>query len=121
MRYMYGNMDYRTMSRFIDEIPKELFDEKRVAIFSMSARDNEKKPNKVAESGIKLNVISDVKKLGKELKAAKEFPYKVGETVTHIKFGLGKVVDVNEKKVQVQFVDGKKEIAMVLAGKFLKK
>ncbi len=121
MRYMYGNMDYRTKSRFIDEIPKELFEEKRNVLIEAASREAERKVNKVIESGMKLNIISDTKKLGKQLEAVKDLPYKVGETVTHIKFGLGKVVGVNEKKIQVQFVDGKREIAMILAEKFLKK
>ncbi len=121
MRYMYGQMDYRTRSRFVDEIPAELLELKRTPEMEAVAREVERKINKVAESGLKLNVISDTKKLGKQLEAVKEFPYKVGETVTHIKFGIGKVVGVNEKKIQVQFVDGKKEIAMILADKFLKK
>lgn len=121
MRYMYGQMDYRTRSRFVDEIPAELLELKRTPEMEAAAREAERKINKVAESGMKLNIISDTKKLGKQLEAVKEFPYKVGETVTHIKFGIGKVVGVNEKKIQVQFVDGKKEIAMILAGKFLKK
>ena len=121
MRYMYGQMDYRTRSKFVDEIPAELLELKRTPEMEAAAREVERKINKVAESGLKLNVISDTKKLGKQLEAVKEFPYKVGETVTHIKFGIGKVVGVNEKKIQVQFVDGKKEIAMILADKFLKK
>ena len=121
MRYMYGQMDYRTRSRFVDEIPAELLELKRTPEMEAAAREVERKINKVAESGLKLNVISDTKKLGKQLEAVKEFPYKVGETVTHIKFGIGKVVGINEKKIQVQFVDGKKEIAMILADKFLKK
>ena len=121
MRYMYGQMDYRTRSRFVDEIPAELLELKRTPEMEAAAREVERKINKVAESGLKLNVISDTKKLGKQLEAVKEFPYKVGETVTHIKFGIGKVVGVNEKKIQVQFVDGKKEIAMILSDKFLKK
>lgn len=121
MRYMYGQMDYRTRSRFVDEIPAELLELKRTPEMEAAAREAERKINKVAESSMKLNVISDTKKLGKQLEVVKEFPYKVGETVTHIKFGIGKVVGVNEKKIQVQFVDGKKEIAMILAGKFLKK
>lgn len=121
MRYMYGNMDYRTKSRFIDEIPKELFEEKRNVLIEAASREAERKVNKVIESGMKLNIISDTKKLGKQLEAVKDLPYKAGETVTHIKFGLGKVVGVNEKKIQVQFVDGKREIAMILAEKFLKK
>ena len=121
MRYMYGQMDYRTRSRFVDEIPAELFELRKNIIMEAAQKEVERKINKVAESKMKLNVISDIKKLGKQLEAAKEFPYKVGETVTHIKFGIGKVVGVNEKKIQVQFVDGKKEIAMILADKFLKK
>ena len=121
MRYMYGNMDYRTRSRFVDEIPQELIELRRNVMIDVATREVERKINKVSESGLKLNVISDVKKLGKQLQNAKEFPYKVGDKVTHIKFGIGKVVGVNEKKIQVQFVDGKKEIAMILADKFLKK
>ena len=121
MRYMYGQMDYRTRSRFVDEIPAELFELRKNIIMEAAQKEVERKINKVAESKMKLNVISDIKKLGKQLEAAKEFSYKVGETVTHIKFGIGKVVGVNEKKIQVQFVDGKKEIAMILADKFLKK
>ena len=121
MRYMYGNMDYRTKSRFVDEIPQELIELRRNVMIDVATREVERKINKVSESGLKLNVISDVKKLGKQLQNAKEFPYKVGDKVTHIKFGIGKVVGVNEKKIQVQFVDGKKEIAMILADKFLKK
>lgn len=121
MRYMYGQMDYRTRSRFVDEIPAELLELKRTPEMEAAAREVERRINKVAESGMKLNIISDTKKLGKQLEAVKEFPYKVGETVTHIKFGIGKIVGVNEKKIQVQFVDGKKEIAMILAEKFLKK
>lgn len=121
MRYMYGQMDYRTRSRFVDEIPAELLELKRTPEMEAAAREVERRINKVAESGMKLNIISDTKKLGKQLEAVKEFPYKVGKTVTHIKFGIGKIVGVNEKKIQVQFVDGKKEIAMILADKFLKK
>ena len=123
MRYMYGNVDFRTRSRFIDEIPQELFEvtKKNLLDNDIISHHREKKVNKIAESGLKLNVISDTKKLEKQLKEAKNLPYKVGETVTHIKFGLGRVVGVNEKKIQVQFVDGKREIAMILADKFLKK
>ena len=121
MRYMYGNMDYRTRSRFVDEIPQNLFEVRKNIAIETAVKEIERKINKAAESGMKLNIISDTKKLGKQLEAVKDFPYKVGDKVTHIKFGLGKVVGVNEKKIQVQFVDGKKEIAMILADKFLKK
>ena len=121
MRYMYGNMDYRTRSRFVDEIPQNLFEVRKNIAIETAVKEIERKINKAAESGMKLNIILDTKKLGKQLETVKDFPYKVGDKVTHIKFGLGKVVGVNEKKIQVQFVDGKKEIAMILADKFLKK
>ena len=48
-------------------------------------------------------------------------PFAMGEKVIHTKFGLGKVVEVSDKKIGVQFVDGKKDIAIVLATKFLTK
>ena len=51
----------------------------------------------------------------------KNFPYNIGDKVTHIKYGLGKVIGINEKKVRIQFVDGEKDIALILASKFLKK
>ena len=56
MRYMYGNMDFRTPSRFIREIPEELFDIRRNGIIQNISRETEK-PNKIAQSGMKLNVI----------------------------------------------------------------
>jgi DNA helicase-2/ATP-dependent DNA helicase PcrA len=39
----------------------------------------------------------------------------------HKKFGLGVVKAVNDKKVEINFVDGKREIAMAVAEKFLTK
>lgn len=113
MRYVYGESEYRTKSRFIDEIPQELFAEEL------------KEPHRLGyptqEKGLRLNVISNMKELKEEIKIVKSFPYRVGETVTHIKFGIGKVVSINDKKIEIQFVDGKREIATILAGKFLKK
>lgn len=76
MRYMYGQMDYRTRSRFVDEIPAELLELKRTPEMEAAAREAERKINKVAESGMRLNVISDTKKLGKQLEAVKSFHIK---------------------------------------------
>ena len=39
----------------------------------------------------------------------------------HKKFGLGVVRGVSDKKVEIDFVDGKREIAMAVADKFLTK
>ncbi len=54
-------------------------------------------------------------------KTYKEYPYSVGEKVMHKKFGLGVVRGVSDKKVEIDFVDGKREIAMAVADKFLTK
>lgn len=121
-RNVYGETDYgRTRSRFIDEIPQDLFEIRKNTVFETYIKETERKINKVAESGIKLNIISDTKKLGKQLETVKDLPYKVGDNVTHINHGLGKILNITKKKITIQFVDGKKEIAMVLADKFLKK
>ena len=39
----------------------------------------------------------------------------------HKKFGLGVVKSINDKKISVEFVDGIKEIAVIIANKFLTK
>ncbi|MGB0405556.1 MAG: hypothetical protein ACPGDB_05170, partial [Fusobacterium sp.] len=67
------------------------------------------------------NTIDNIEELKANIEIMKNLPYRVGEKVSHSKFGLGKIIGVNEKKVTVQFVTGKKNIAMVLAGKFLTK
>ncbi|MGL5644979.1 hypothetical protein, partial [Cetobacterium sp.] len=57
----------------------------------------------------------------KKMKNISNSPFAMGEKVIHTKFGLGKVVEISEKKLGVQFVDGKKDIALALATKFLTK
>ena len=68
-----------------------------------------------------LNTFANTKELKQSIENMKKLPYNIGDKVTHVKYGLGKVVGINEKKVSVQFVDGTKDIALILAGKFLKK
>ena len=46
--------------------------------------------------------------------------YKIGENVTHIKFGKGKVVGIDAKSLTVDFMTGEKKIALALADRFLK-
>lgn len=117
-RYMYGRMEYRTKSRFVEEIPKELFEVVKNPL--QQEYFSRIKTNEILnKNSFSSNV--EVKKIEKQIEEIKSLPYKVGDTVTHIKFGLGKVVGITEKKIQVQFVDGKKEIAVILASKFLKK
>ncbi len=114
MRYMYGNMDYRTRSRFVDEIPQNLFEVRKNIAIETAVKEIERKINKAAESGMKLNIISDTKKLGKQLEAVKDFPYKVGDKVTHIKFGLGKVVGVAESGMKLNIISDTKKLGKQL-------
>lgn len=109
-RFMYGQESFRTPSRFIGEIPENLLerDIKQIEI-------KREKPKSDISQFKKVITIDDLKK------SSKNFPYSVGEKVFHKKFGLGIVVGVNEKKVEINFVDGRREIAMAVADKFLTK
>ncbi|MDO4588870.1 MAG: 3'-5' exonuclease, partial [Fusobacterium sp.] len=109
-RFMYGQESFRTPSRFIGEIPENLLerDVKQIEI-------KREKPKSDISQFKKVITIDDLKK------SSKNFPYSVGEKVFHKKFGLGIVVGVNEKKVEINFVDGRREIAMAVADKFLTK
>ena len=109
-RFMYGQESFRTPSRFIGEIPENLLerDVKQVEI-------KREKPKSDITQFKKVITLDDLKK------SSKDFPYTVGEKVFHKKFGLGIVVGVNEKKVEINFVDGRREIAMAVADKFLTK
>ena len=115
-RFVYGEFLTKIKSRFIEELPLEVLEkvEKPVEILPKSKISSENKKL----SGFK-NIIdaSDLKKM----KNISNSPFAMGEKVIHTKFGLGKVVEISEKKIGVQFVDGKKDIAIVLATKFLTK
>jgi DNA helicase-2/ATP-dependent DNA helicase PcrA len=109
-RFMYGEMSFRTKSRFIEEIPHDSLEipEKREFI---------PVPRKEYPQKAKLDNLN----ITSTRLSSKVFVYKAGEKVMHPKFGLGVVRDMDEKRVLVEFVDGKKEIASVVAEKFLKK
>ncbi|MGL4628279.1 ATP-dependent helicase [Cetobacterium sp.] len=115
-RFVYGEFLGKIKSRFIDELPREVVEEERKVEELLPKSRISTETKKV--TGFK-NVIdaSDLKKM----KNIANSPFKMGEKVIHTKFGLGKVVEISEKKIGVQFVDGKKEIALVLATKFLTK
>ena len=113
-RFMYGEESYRTKSRFIEEIPEKLLESN---VESELKREIKKEPAFKPATGQfkKMITIDDLKK------NAASFPYSVGEKVMHKKFGLGVVRGVSDKKVEIDFVDGKREIAMAVADKFLTK
>lgn len=94
-RFVYGEMQNRTKSRFIDEIPEELFEIVKNPLqqeYFSKIKSNENLNKNSYSSN------SEVKKIEKQIEEIKSLPYKVGDTVTHIKFGLGKVVGITEKK-----------------------
>ncbi|MBC2852002.1 MAG: UvrD-helicase domain-containing protein [Cetobacterium sp.] len=115
-RFTYGEMIGKVKSRFINELPSEVVEqEERINNLLPKSRLGE---DKKKLTGFK-NIISaeDLKKM----KSFENSPFKMGEKVIHSKFGLGKVVEISEKKIGVQFVDGKRDIALALATKFLSK
>lgn len=112
-RFMYGEESFRTKSRFISELPENLLESNIESQFKREVINPTKTP--VKQQFKKMITIEDLNK------TYKEYPYSVGEKVMHKKFGLGVVRGVTDKKVEVDFVDGKREIAMAVADKFLTK
>lgn len=112
-RFMYGEESFRTKSRFIDELPENLLESNIESQFKREAISPVKTP--VKHQFKKMITIEDLNK------TYKEYPYSIGEKVMHKKFGLGVVRGVSDKKVEIDFVDGKREIAMAVADKFLTK
>lgn len=111
-RFMYGQESFRTPSKFIDEIPENLL-ERNIKMPEIKRE----KPKSDLSQFKKVITLDDLRKNAQ----TKSFPYSVGEKVFHKKFGLGVVRWVNEKKVEIDFVDGRREIAMAVADKFLTK
>ncbi|WP_294726187.1 ATP-dependent helicase [uncultured Fusobacterium sp.] len=111
-RFMYGQESFRTPSKFIDEIPENLL-ERNIKMPEIKRE----KPKSDLSQFKKVITLDDLRKNAQ----TKSFPYSVGEKVFHKKFGLGVVRGVNEKKVEIDFVDGRREIAMAVADKFLTK
>lgn len=112
-RFMYGEESFRTKSRFINELPENLLESNVESYFKREAINPVKTP--VKQQFKKMITIEDLNK------TYKEYPYSIGEKVMHKKFGLGVVRGITDKKVEVDFVDGKREIAMAVADKFLTK
>ena len=111
-RFMYGQESFRTPSKFIEEIPENLLERN-----TKTLEIKREKPKSNLSQFKKVITLDDLRKNAQ----AKSFPYSVGEKVFHKKFGLGVVRGVNEKKVEIDFVDGRREIAMAVADKFLTK
>ncbi|WP_319370519.1 UvrD-helicase domain-containing protein [uncultured Ilyobacter sp.] len=112
-RFVYGQMQFRTQSRFLDEIPGHL-----VELINVKKIEKAPESKPVAKSSVEnFNPIRD----GKSKTSKDDLPYSVGEKVTHKKFGLGIVRSINDKTVEVEFSIGKKKFLTMAADKFIEK
>ena len=124
IRFIYGVDKMMTKSLFLKEIPTNLYEEKfkksslafnASSLFTENSAVN-KFPFKKKLDNNTANIISNstsksdiINKLG----------FSIGDRVKHKKFGLGVIREINDKKMVVQFVDGNKDIANIIADKFL--
>ncbi len=91
-RFLNGNINYNPVSRFVEEIPKNLIEVKytRQKAETFTARKkavaNKPKPYSFANSS----------NTNKEKKVIKKQTYQVGDFVKHRKFGVGEVLEVKD-------------------------
>ncbi|WP_320046626.1 UvrD-helicase domain-containing protein [uncultured Ilyobacter sp.] len=112
-RFVYGQMQFRTQSRFLDEIPGHL-----VELINVKKIEKAPEGKPAVKSSIEnFNPIRD----GKLKTSGTKLPYSVGEKVTHKKFGLGIVRSINDKTIEVEFSTGKKKFLTMAADKFINK
>lgn len=109
-RMVYGRTSYmRPPSSFINEIPLELIEGKKVI---------EEVKSRFTEDKIKTNIenFNPFKNKGNI-----DCNYAIGEKVVHKKFGNGVVRDIEEKAITIRFAEGDKKILLAMADKFLEK
>ena len=122
-RMINGETRYSLMSRFINEIPKELLNkhvldtEKRYTERSSSFGEGLPWETKTP---INNNNFEKTLSFGKQFKVekAKSLDYNIGDTVKHIKFGTGKVLEIvdGEKDFEVKVTFEKFGIKKMYAG-----
>ena len=122
-RMINGETRYSLMSRFINEIPKELLNkhildtEKRYTERSSSFGEGLPWETKTP---INNNNFEKTLSFGKQFKVekAKSLDYNIGDTVKHIKFGTGKVLEIvdGEKDFEVKVNFEKFGIKKMYAG-----
>jgi ATP-dependent DNA helicase UvrD/PcrA len=108
-RMVYGRISYmRDPSRFLKEI-----DDRYVDYINKAKITPKKKETKLGG----LNLITKA-----DFKVDEKSPFKIGEKVTHKKFGTGIIKDVEVgKRLVIRFRDGDKKLPLILAEKFLVK
>ena len=117
-RMLWGQTSYgRPSSRFIEEMESESLEflnkkERKSELFRKSLPEEYSK--EAVDDKPVIENFNPYKKIENKSK------YKIGDTVTHIKFGSGKVVKQDDKSLTVDFMVGEKKIALALAERFLK-
>jgi ATP-dependent DNA helicase pcrA len=121
-RFMYGIDKIMSPSLFLEEIPKDLLkiqEKKKNLYFSDEIEKREE--THTFKKRIEIDTKNTIKLDTPAQKIISSMGIKVGDKVMHKKFGLGVVKSINDKKISVEFVDGIKEIAVIIANKFLTK
>lgn len=127
LRFIYGVDKLMTKSIFLKEIPTKLYEEKfnKTQGFNVSSLYSEKYTEKEEKFSFKKKIEIDSKNMipssTSKSEVISKLGFKVGDRVKHKKFGLGVVREITDKKMVVQFVDGNKDIANIIADKFLTK
>ncbi|EFG34856.1 ATP-dependent helicase [Fusobacterium vincentii] len=127
IRFVYGQDRLSTPSVFLKEIPEKLLDidVKKERLYFEDDYSNEIKAydnsRKFEKKKTEINTKNTIKFDDNTKKIIDNLGFKVGDKVKHKKFGLGVIKNIDAKKIYVQYVDGTKEMAIVLADKLLTK
>ncbi|WP_339068480.1 ATP-dependent helicase [Fusobacterium animalis] len=127
IRFVYGQDRLSTPSVFLKEIPEKLLDidvRKERLYFADDYSDEIKayeNNRKFEKKKTEINTKNTIKIPDNTKEVLDTLGFKVGDKVKHKKFGLGVIKNIDAKKIYVQYVDGTKEMAIILADKLLTK
>ena len=127
IRFVYGQDRLSTPSVFLKEIPEKLLDidvKKERLYFADDYSDKIKayeNNRKFEKKKTEINTKNTIKIPDNTKEVLDTLGFKVGDKVKHKKFGLGVIKNIDAKKIYVQYVDGTKEMAIILADKLLTK
>jgi len=127
IRFVYGQDRLSTPSVFLKEIPEKLLDidVKKERLYFEDDYSNEIKAydnsRKFEKKKTEINTKNTIKISDNTKEVLNTLGFKVGDRVKHKKFGLGVIKNIDAKKIYVQYVDGAKEMAIILADKLLTK
>ena len=127
IRFVYGQDRLSTPSVFLKEIPEKLLDidVKKERLYFADDYSNEiktyDKSRKFEKKKTEINTKNTIKIPDNTKEVLDTLGFKVGDKVKHKKFGLGVIKNIDAKKIYVQYVDGIKEMAIILADKLLTK